>query len=48
MMNKIKIMAESAPTKKQAMDMLETYHIFGNVTEDEYKKGKAIIRKEFN
>ena len=48
MMKKIKKMVESAFTKKEAIDMLETYHIFSNITEDEYKKGKAMIRKEFN
>jgi len=47
-MKKIKEMVESSFTKKQAMDMLETYQLFGNITEDEYKKGKAMIRKEFN
>jgi len=48
MEKKIKEMIESAFTNKQARNTLETYHIFGNVTEEEYKKGKDMIRKEFD
>ena len=47
-MKKIKEMIESAFTKIQARDMLECYHIFGNITEEEYKKGRDAIRQEFN
>jgi len=47
-MKKIINMIETAFTKKDAMDMLETFRIFGNITEEEYLKGKELIRKEFS
>ena len=46
-MKRIKDMVESAFTKKQAMDMLETWRIFGNLTDKQYQKGRELIRKEF-
>ena len=46
-MKKIKEMIETAPTKSMAMQMLETYRIFGDITETQYQKGRALIRKEF-
>ncbi len=46
-MKKIKHMIETAPTKKMAMDMLETFRIFGNITDEQYQKGRELIRKEF-
>jgi|TARA_R110000803_G_scaffold44978_4_gene95003 hypothetical protein len=46
MKGKIKNIIETAFTKKDAREMLETYRIFGNITEEEYRKGKDMIRKE--
>ena len=46
-MKKIKHMIETAPTKKMAMDMLEIFRIFGNITDEQYQKGRELIRKEF-
>ncbi len=40
-------MIESAPSKRDALRMLETWRLFGNVTEAQYKKARALIRKEF-
>lgn len=40
-------MIESAFNKRSAMEMLETFKIFGNITEEEYLKGKKLIKKEF-
>ena len=47
-MLKIKEMIESAPTKKMAMDVLESMRIFGDIDEVAYKEGRELIRKEFN
>lgn len=47
-MKKILQIVETAPTKKMAMDALETLRIFGNITEEQYKKGRELIRNEFN
>ena len=47
-MKKIKHMIETAPTKSMAMDMLNTWKIFGNITERQYEKGRQLIREEFN
>ena len=44
----IKEMIETAPTKSMALNMLETYRIFGDITENQYKKGRELIKKEFN
>ena len=41
-------MIETAPTKSMAMDMLNTWKIFGNITECQYEKGRQLIREEFN
>ena len=46
-MKKIKEMIESAPTKKMAMEMLESMRIFGDINEVNYKKGRSLIKKEF-
>ena len=46
-MKRIKSMVESAFTKIQAMDTLETWRIFGYLTEKQYNKGKELIKKEF-
>jgi hypothetical protein len=46
-MNKIVEMIESSPTKKDAIDMLNSWRIFGNVTEVEFAKGRELINEEF-
>jgi hypothetical protein len=46
-MKKIIAMIESAPTKREALSMLETWRVFGNVTDTQYKKARDLIRKEF-
>jgi hypothetical protein len=47
-MKRIKEMIETSPTKSMALNMLETYRIFGDITENQYKKGRELIKKEFN
>ncbi len=47
-MKKIKNMIETAFTKKDAREMLETYRIFGNITEYQYRKGIKLIKLEFD
>ena len=47
-MKKILEIVNTAPTKKHAMDMLETLRVFGNITESQYQKGRELIREEFN
>ena len=46
-MKRIKEMIETAPTKLMAINMLNTWRIFGDVTEQQYTKGRELIRKEF-
>ena len=46
-MKKIKAMVESAPTKKDAMEILEAMRLVGNITDAEYQKGRKLITKEF-
>ena len=46
-MKKIKEMIEGAPTKKMAIEMLDSMRIFGDVSDINYEKGKKLIRKEF-
>ena len=46
-MVKIKKMIETSFNKKDAMDMLETFRIFGNISNEEYIKGRKLITKEF-
>jgi len=46
-MKKIKNMIESASTKIEAINMLNTWRIFGNITESQYNKGRELITKEF-
>lgn len=43
-MERIKDMVESAFNKKDAMDMLETWKTFGNMTDEEYNYGRELIR----
>jgi hypothetical protein len=46
-MKRIKEMIESAPTKGNAIQMLETWRMLGNITEDEYQRGRGLVRKCF-
>ena len=46
-MKKIIAMIESTPTKRDAMSMLETWRIFGNISDSQYMKARELIRKEF-
>ena len=41
-------MIKSALTKIDAINMLDTWRIFGNITEQQYTKGRKLIREEFN
>ena len=41
-------MIETAPTKLLAINMLDTWRLFGNITEKQYTKGRELIRKEFS
>jgi hypothetical protein len=47
-MKKIKEMISSAASKREAMQILESLRIYGNVNEMQYKKGRELIRKEFD
>ena len=46
-MRRIKAMVESAFTKLEAINTLNTWKLFGNITETQYNKGRKLIRKEF-
>ena len=46
-MKKIKDMIETSFSKKDAIEMLETFRIFGDVSEKHFQKGRELIRKEF-
>jgi hypothetical protein len=46
-MKKILEIINTAPSKKMAIDALETLRIFGNITEEQYNKGRELIREEF-
>ena len=48
MMKKIKAMVESAPTKKDAMEMLSLMRLYSNISDAQYQKGRELIRKEFS
>ena len=41
-------MIETTPTKSMAIDMLNTWRIFGNITESQYEKGRKLITEEFS
>lgn len=40
-------MVESAFTKMDAINMLNTWKLFGNISDKQYEAGRALIRKEF-
>jgi hypothetical protein len=44
-MKKIKEMIETAPSKKDAMDMLETWRLFNGLSESQYANARKYIRK---
>lgn len=46
-MKRIQNMIESASTKIEAINILNTWIVFGNITEEQYKKGRELISKEF-
>ena len=46
-MKKIKNMIETSFSKKDALSMLETYRIYGTITENQYQKGRQLIKKEY-
>jgi hypothetical protein len=44
-MKRIKEMIETAPTKSMAIDMLNTWRLFSNITDKQYTKGRELITK---
>lgn len=46
-MKEIKEMIESSPTKSMAINMLNTWRLFRNITEQQYEKGRILITKEY-
>ena len=48
MKKKIIEMVKSAPNKKLAIDMLNTWRSFGNMSDKQYEEGRKLIVKEFN
>ena len=46
-MKKIKQIVETSFTKSDDINMLETYRIFSNINEKQYKEGRKLIKKEF-
>ena len=46
-MKKIKAMIESASSKKDAIEMLNWWRLYGNISDANYQKGREMIRKEF-
>jgi hypothetical protein len=46
-MKKIKKMIESAPSKTMAREMLNTWIIFGHISQEQYEKGRKLITNEF-
>ena len=46
-MKRIKRMIESAPSAKMAREMLNTMRMLSSVTQEEYEKGRKLIKKEF-
>ena len=47
-MKKVKEMIETAPSKKEAMDMLETWRLFYGLSESQYANARKYIRKVWN
>jgi hypothetical protein len=47
-MQKIKKMLESAPSMESALVVLNWMHTYGSISAEEFKKGKRLIKKEFN
>lgn len=47
MVDKIITMIESAPDKKSALDMLEAYYIFSEITAEEYNVARELVNDEF-
>jgi hypothetical protein len=47
-MKKVIEMIEAAPSKKAAMNMLETWRLFNGLSESLYTKGREYARKIWN
>ena len=47
-MKKVKEMIDSAPSKRDAMQMLETWRIFKGLDETLYIKGREYIKQTWN
>ena len=47
-MDKIREMIATAPSKIAAINMLNTMLVFSKITEEQYEKGRELIRKEFD
>lgn len=46
-MERVKRMVESAPSSKMAREMLNTMRMLSSITQEEYEKGRKLIKKEF-
>ena len=46
-MKKIKAMIESAPTRMDAINILNTWRTFYSLSEENYEQGRELIRQEF-
>jgi hypothetical protein len=46
-MKRIIEMIESAPTKSMAMEMLDIYLIYGDISKKQYDKCRKLIVKQF-
>jgi len=40
-------MIETAPSRREAIEILDSYRIFTNIADEEYKKYRKLIDKEF-
>jgi hypothetical protein len=47
-MKKVREMIVSAPSKRDAIQMLETWRIFKGLNETDYQKGRLIIKEIWN
>ena len=47
-MKKIKKLLESAPSLESALKVLSWMHMYGSISEEDYKKGKRLAKREFN
>jgi hypothetical protein len=47
-LDRITEMVMSAPTKMDAIYMLNTWRLYSNISEEEYNAGRLLINDEFN